>query len=54
MDEIRELPVEKRCGAINHSKLGSLLRKHANRIVDEFAFHQAEADGRPAWRVVAA
>lgn len=52
LDAIREFPVEER-GEINRSKLGWLLKKNANRIVDGFEFQQAEADGRTAWRVVA-
>jgi hypothetical protein len=52
LDAMRELPVEER-GEINRSKLGWLLKKHANRIVGGFEFQQAEADGRKAWRVAA-
>jgi hypothetical protein len=48
---MREFPVEER-GQINHSKLGWILRKNANRIVGGFEFQRAEADGRTAWRVV--
>ena len=50
---MREFPVEER-GEINHSKLSWLLKKNANRIVGGFEFQKAEADGRTAWRVVAA
>lgn len=52
LDAIREFPVEDR-GVINPSKLGWLLKKNANRIVNGLEFQQAEADGRKAWRVVA-
>jgi hypothetical protein len=52
LDAMREFPVEER-GEINRSKLGWLLKKNANRIVNGFEFQQAEADGRTAWRVVA-
>lgn len=52
MDAMREFPVEER-GEINHSKLGWILKKNANRIVGRFEFQKAEADGRTAWRVVA-
>lgn len=52
LDAMREFPIEER-GEINRSKLGWLLKKNANRIVGDFEFHQAEADGRKAWRVVA-
>ncbi len=52
LDAMREFPVEER-GEINRSKLGWLLKKNANRIVGGFAFQQAEADGRTAWRVMA-
>jgi hypothetical protein len=51
LDAIREFPVEER-GEINRSKLGRLLKKNADRIVGEFMFQKAEADGRTAWRVV--
>lgn len=53
LDAIREFPVEEK-GSINRSKLGWLLKKNANRIVGGFVFQQSTADGRPAWRVVAA
>ena len=53
LDAIREFPVEER-GEINRSKLGWLLKKNANRIVGGFEFKQGSADGRVAWRVVAA
>ena len=52
LDAIREFPVEER-GDINRSKLGWILKKNANRIVDGCEFQQAEAAGRTAWRVVA-
>ena len=51
LDAMREFPVVER-GEINHSKLGWLLKKNADRIVGGFRFQQAEADGRTAWRVV--
>lgn len=51
LDAIREFPVEER-GAINRSKLGWILKKNANRIIDGKEFQQSQADGRPAWRVV--
>jgi len=50
---MREFPVEEKDG-INRSKLGWLLKKNANRIVGGFEFQQSTADGRTAWRVVAA
>ena len=37
LDAIREFPVEER-GEINRSKLGWLLKKHANRIVKGLEF----------------
>lgn len=52
LDAMREFPVEER-GAINHSRLGWILKKNANRIVGGLEFQRAEADGRTAWRVVA-
>ncbi len=51
LDAMRALPVEER-GEINHSKLGWLLKKNANRIVGGFEFQQGKADGRLAWLVV--
>jgi hypothetical protein len=51
MDTMKEFPVEER-GNINHSKLGWMLKKNSNRIVNGFEILQAEADGRTAWRVV--
>jgi len=53
LDAMREFPVEER-GEINRSKLGWLLRKNANRIVNNLEFQQATADGRVAWRVMPA
>ena len=53
LDAMRECPVEDR-GEINRSKLGRLLTRNANRIVGGFEFQKAKADGRNAWRVVAA
>src|SRR5690606_32771206 len=40
LDAIRELPVEER-GAINRSKLGWFLKKHANRIVNGYEFQKS-------------
>ena len=53
LDAMREFPVEER-GEINRSKLGWILKKNANRIVGGLEFQKGEADGRTAWRVVAA
>jgi hypothetical protein len=52
LDALREFPVEEK-GTINRSKLGCLLKKNANRIVDGFELQKTQADGRTAWRVVA-
>jgi len=51
LDALREFPIEER-GEINRSKLGWILKKNANRIVNGLEFQKAEADGRIAWRVV--
>ena len=51
LDAMREFPIEER-GEINHSKLGWILKKNANRIVSGMEFQRAEADGRTAWKVV--
>jgi hypothetical protein len=53
LDAMREFPIEER-GEINGAKLGWLLKKNANRIVKGREFQQTEADGRNAWKVVAA
>ena len=53
LDAMREFPVEEK-GTINRSKLGWLLKKNADRIVGSLVFQQSTADGRVAWRVVAA
>lgn len=52
LDALREFPVEEK-GTINRSKLGCLLKRNANRIVDGFELQKTQADGRTAWRVVA-
>ena len=52
LDALREFPIEER-GTINRTKLGCLLKKNANRIVNGFELQQTKADGRVAWRVVA-
>lgn len=51
LDALREFPVEEK-GSINRSKLGWILKKNVNRIVNGFEFKEAEADGRKGWRVV--
>ena len=53
LDAMKEFPIEER-GSINRSKLGWILKKNANRIVGGLEFQKSEADGRTAWRVVAA
>ena len=50
-DAMCEFPIEERNG-INRSKLGWLLKKNANRIVDGLEFRTTTADGRTAWQVV--
>ncbi len=50
-DAMCEFPVEEK-GVINPSKFGWILKRNANRVVNGFEFQKAEADGRPAWRVV--
>lgn len=52
LDALREFPIEEK-GTINRSKLGWLLKKNANRIVNGFELQQTLANGRTAWRVVA-
>jgi len=51
MDAFKEFPVEER-GAINRSKLGWVIKKNVNRIVNGMEFQKAQADGRNAWRVI--
>lgn len=50
LDAMREFPVEEK-GQINRSKLGWVLKKNVNRIVDGLEFQRVQADGRAAWRV---
>ncbi len=50
-DAICEFPVEDR-GSINASKFGWILKKNVNRIIGNYSFQQATADGRVAWMVV--
>ena len=52
LDAIKEFPVENRGGLINRSKLGWILKKNANRIVNGLELQKSSADGRTAWRVV--
>lgn len=51
LDAFKEFPIEER-GNINRSKLGWILKKNANRIVNGFEFQKTKADGRNAWRVI--
>jgi hypothetical protein len=51
LDAMCEFPIQEK-GGINHSRLGWLLKKNVNRIIDGREFQRAEADGRVAWRVV--
>ena len=53
LDAIKEFPVEER-GGINRSKLGWILKKNSNRIVNGLKFQRGDADGRTAWMVVEA
>jgi hypothetical protein len=53
LDAMREFPVEER-GEINRTKLGWILRRNADRVVNGWKFQRCEADGRAAWRAVAA
>jgi hypothetical protein len=53
LDAMREFPVEEK-GEINPWKLGWLVKKNENRIIDGYEFQSATTDGRKAWRVVAA
>jgi hypothetical protein len=50
-DALCEFPIEER-GSINHSKLGWILKKNANRIIGGLEFQKDQADGRNAWRLV--
>lgn len=51
MEAMKEFPIEDR-GAINASKLGWLLKKNANRIVNGHEFQRVDAPERLAWQVV--
>ena len=50
-EALKEFPVFDK-GAFNRSKIGWILRKNADRIIDGYRFERGEADGRTAWRVV--
>jgi hypothetical protein len=50
LDAMCEFPIQEK-GGVNHSKLGWLLKKNANRIIDGREFQRAEADGRVAWKI---
>jgi hypothetical protein len=52
-DAMCEFPIVER-GEINHSKLGWLLKKNMDRIINGMKFQKDQAEGRNAWRVVAA
>jgi hypothetical protein len=49
-DAIAEFPVMER-DSLNHSKLGWVLKRNANRIVDGLMFVRVEGSERTAWRV---
>jgi hypothetical protein len=53
LEAIQEFPVMER-GEINRFKLGWLLSRNTNRIVQGLELQQGSADGRKAWRVVKA
>jgi hypothetical protein len=53
LDAIRDLPVEEH-GEINPGKLGWVLKRNANRIVEGLEFRTGRADGRTAWQAVVA
>ncbi|SEN73864.1 RepB DNA-primase [Nitrosospira multiformis] len=50
-DAMCEFPIEER-GEINHVKLGCLLRKNVNRIINGMEFQKDKAEGHNGWRVV--
>lgn len=52
-DAMCEFPIVER-GEINHSKLGWLLKKNMDRIINGVKFQKDQAEGRNAWRVVVA
>jgi hypothetical protein len=51
-DAMCEFPIQEKSG-VNRSKLGRLLKKNANRIIEGREFQKSEADGRVGWRVAA-
>jgi hypothetical protein len=53
LDAMREFPIEEK-GEINPSKLGRILKRYENRIIDGYEFQSGTADGRKAWGVIAA
>jgi hypothetical protein len=50
-DALAEFPIMER-GVFNRGKLGWILKKNVDRIINGFEFRKAMADGRNAWRVV--
>lgn len=50
-DAIAEFPVMER-GEVNRSKLGWLLKRHAQRIVGGLMFERVDSSERTAWKVV--
>jgi hypothetical protein len=50
-DAICEFPVEER-GSINPSKLGWMLKRNANKIVNGYKLEKVEESERIAWRVI--
>ncbi len=51
LDALTEFPVGSK-GNLNRSKIGWILKKNADRIIDGYHFERGEADGRTAWNVV--
>jgi hypothetical protein len=50
-DALAEFPIEEK-SSFNRPKLGWILKKNVDRIINGFEFRKATADGRVAWRVV--
>ena len=50
-DSIQELQIVEK-GEINSSKLGWIIKKNTNRIINNFEFQKTTADGRTAWKLL--
>jgi len=52
LDAMLEFPIDDYRGALNPTKLGQLMSKNSNRIVNGYQLQPAKADGRRGWSVL--